>query len=128
MSYELQGKLFEKFDTVQRTESFKVREFVVEKSEEINGKTITNLIKFQATQDRTGIIDRINVGEEVKVHFNIRGSKWEKEGRTSYFNNLDAWRIEQVLQGSKDSNSPADIDKAYDSFTSSDEVVDDLPF
>jgi hypothetical protein len=34
----------------------------------------------------------------------------------------------QVLQGSKDSNSPADIDKAYDSFTSSDEVVDDLPF
>jgi hypothetical protein len=128
MSYELQGKLFEKLDTVQRTESFKVREFVVEKSEEINGKTITNLIKFQATQDRTGIIDRINVGEEVKVHFNIRGSKWEKDGRVSYFNNLDAWRIEQVLQGSKGSNSSTDTQQAYDSFTSSDEVADDLPF
>jgi len=128
MSYELQGKLFEKFDTMQRTESFKVREFVVEKSEEINGKAITNLIKFQATQDRTGIIDRINVGEEVKVHFNIRGSKWEKDGRVSYFNNLDAWRIEQVLPGSKGSNSSGDTEQAYDSFTSSDEAVDDLPF
>ncbi|HEY8660728.1 MAG TPA: DUF3127 domain-containing protein, partial [Hanamia sp.] len=101
MSYELTGKLIEKFDTIQRTESFKVREFVVEKSEEVNGKVITNFIKFQSTQDRTGIIDRINVGDEIKVYFNIRGSKWEKDGRTSYFNNLDAWRIEQMLQPGK---------------------------
>ena len=40
MSYELTGKLLEKFDAVQRTETFKVREFVVEKAEDINGKTI----------------------------------------------------------------------------------------
>ena len=51
MSYELTGKLLEKFDTMQRTESFKMREFVVEKSEDINGKIITNFIKFQCVQD-----------------------------------------------------------------------------
>ena len=35
MSYELTGKLVAKYDTVQRTETFKTREFAVEKSEDI---------------------------------------------------------------------------------------------
>ena len=127
MSYELQGKLLEKFDTIQRTESFKVREFVVEKSEDVNGKIITNYIKFQSTQDRTPILDRINVGDEVKVQFNIRGTKWAKDGKTSYFTNLDAWRIEQVLQPGKASSND-EYQEPVDSYTSSDEVIDDLPF
>ena len=129
MSYELSGKLLIKFDTMQRTESFKTREFVVEKSEDINGKTITNLIKFQCVQDRTGIIDRVNTGDEIKVYFNIRGSKWEKDGRVSYFNNLDAWRIEQILQPGKDASSDDDHLEPLDTFTSSSqEAIDDLPF
>ena len=129
MSYELTGKLLIKFDTMQRTESFKTREFVVEKSEDINGKLITNLIKFQCVQDRTGIIDRVNAGDEIKVHFNIRGSKWEKDGRVSYFNNLDAWRIEQILQPGKNEAPDNDHLEPLDTFTSSsDQVVDDLPF
>ena len=42
MSYEITGKLVAKFDIVQRTETFKTREFVVEKTEDINGRAITN--------------------------------------------------------------------------------------
>ena len=128
MSYELTGKLLVKFDTTQKTESFKTREFVVEKSDDINGKTITNYIKFQCVQDRTGIIDRVNVGDEIKVHFNIKGSKWEKDGRVSYFNNLDAWRVEQILKpGSSDSDN--EYFEPLDTFTSSsEEAIDDLPF
>ena len=129
MSYELTGKLLIKFDTTQRTESFKTREFVVEKSEDVNGKLITNYIKFQCVQDRTGIIDRVNVGDEIKVHFNIRGSKWEKDGRVSYFNNLDAWRIEQILKPGKEANIDNDYFEPLDTFTSSSEdAIDDLPF
>lgn len=129
MSYELTGKLLIKFDTTQRTESFKTREFVVEKSEDINGKVITNYIKFQCVQDRTNIIDRVNVGDEIKVHFNIRGSKWEKDGRVSYFNNLDAWRIEQVLKSGSSSGSDNEYFEPLDTFTSSSEdTIDDLPF
>ena len=48
MSYELTGKLVAKYDTVQRTGTFKTREFVVEKSEDIGGRTITNFVKFQS--------------------------------------------------------------------------------
>jgi hypothetical protein len=129
MSYELTGKLLVKFDTTQRTETFKTREFVIEKSEDINGKLITNYIKFQCVQDRTGIVDRVNVGDEIKVHFNIKGSKWEKNGSVSYFNNLDAWRIEQILNAGKNSNADQDDFEPLDNFTSSsEEAVDDLPF
>ncbi len=129
MSYELTGKLLIKFDITQRTESFKTREFVVEKSEDINGKLITNYIKFQCVQDRTNIIDRVNVGDEIKVHFNIRGSKWEKDGRISYFNNLDAWRIEQILKPGKEVDSDNEYFEPLDTFTSSSEdTIDDLPF
>jgi hypothetical protein len=128
MSYELTGKLLIKFDTTQRTETFKTREFVVEKSEDINGKLITNYIKFQCVQDRTSIVDRVNVGDEIKVYFNIKGSKWEKNGQVSYFNNLDAWRVEQILHPSKNNSEHVDLEP-LDTFTSSsDEVNDDLPF
>jgi hypothetical protein len=129
MSYELTGKLLEKFESVQRTGTFKVREFVVEKSEEINGKIITNYIKFQCVQDRVNIVDRVNPGDQIKVYFNIKGSKWEKDGRISYFSNLDAWRIEQILQGGKEASSDDDHLEPLDTFTSSSQdAIDDLPF
>lgn len=131
MGYELTGKLIAKYDTVQRTETFKTREFVVERSEDINGRTITNYAKFQAVQDKTNIVDKLKIGDEIKVHFNIKGSKWEKDGKTNYITNLDAWRIEQLLQGQNNS-SAADEDghlEPLDTFSASpSDAVDDLPF
>jgi hypothetical protein len=94
MAFDITGKLIVKNDTVERSATFKIREFVIEISEEVNGRIITNYIKFQSVQDKTAIIDRYAIGETIKVHFNIRGNKWEKEGNTNYFTNLDAWRIE----------------------------------
>ena len=70
----------------------------MEKTEDINGRTVVNYVKFQCVQDRTNIIDRVNTGDEIKVYFNIKGSKWERDGKTNYITNLDAWRIEQILQ------------------------------
>jgi len=128
MSYELTGKLIAKYDTVQRTETFKVREFAVEKTEDIGGRTIVNYAKFQCVQDKTAIIDKVNIGDDIKVYFNIKGSKWEKDGKTNYFTNLDAWRIEQILN-SNQSNNNTDTSgmEPMDNFTSPQEN-DDLPF
>ena len=128
MSYELTGKLISKSDTLQRTETFKVREFALEKTDDIGGRTIVNYVKFQCVQDKTEIVDKVNIGDNVKVYFNIKGTKWEKDGKTSYFTNLDAWRIEQILnpaqaQQSNDTNAMEPLDN----FTSN-EVADDLPF
>lgn len=123
MSYELTGKLIAKFDTVQRTENFKTREFVIEKSEDIGGKTITNYIKFQCVQDKTAMPDRFNIGDEVKVLFNIKGTKWVKDGKENYITNLDAWRMETVKLGGIDTATPQ-----FASDISAGDVVDDLPF
>jgi len=122
MSFEITGKLIAKFDTVQRSESFKTREFVIEKTDDINGRSFTNYIKFQCVQDKTSMPDRFNIGEEVKVQFNIKGSKWEKEGRTNYITNLDAWRMESMKLAQ---NNSAEVN--YNDIPPAD-VVDDLPF
>ena len=128
MGYELAVKLVAKYDIVQRTENFKTREFAVEKSEDINGRTIVNYVKFQCVQDKTGIVDRVNIGDDIKVYFNIKGSKWEKDGKTNYITNLDAWRIEQLLQTGKD-NTDNEYLEPLDTFSATaPDAVDDLPF
>lgn len=130
MSYELTGKLVAKYDIIQRTETFKIREFAVEKTEDIGGRTITNYVKFQAIQDKTIIIDKVNIGDEIKVFFNIKGSKWEKEGKVNYFTNLDAWRIEQVLLTAADKGvTDTEYMEPLDTFSAtSPDAIDDLPF
>ena len=126
MGFDLTGKLVAKFETIQRSATFKTREFVVETNEDINGRTITNFVKFQSVQDRTTIIDRFNTGDTVKVHFNIKGSRWEKNGQVNYITNLDAWRIEQISMGSGGSiETPPAFSPDPESQHG---VADDLPF
>ena len=125
MSFEITGKLVVKYDTSQKSETFKTREFVIEKSEDIGGRVISNFVKFQCVQDKTSLPDKFNLGDDVKVFFNIRGTKWAKEGKESYFTNLDAWRMETIkLTAENDANIPP----AFVPQTVPDDVVDDLPF
>ena len=129
MSYELTGKLVAKYEIVQRTESFKTREFAVEKTDEISGRTVTNYVKFQCIQDKTAIVDRVNVGDNIKVYFNIKGSKWEKDGKVNYITNLDAWRIEQILQPGATAKTDNEYLEPLDTFSATPpDAVDDLPF
>lgn len=131
MAYEVTGKLIAKYDIIQRSETFKTREFVVEKSDDIGGRIISNYVKFQCVQDRTALPDRYNIGDEVKVSFNLRGSKWSKDGRENYITNLDAWRIEAAgsLQGNSYPQQGSDTPPpAYTPDAGSSDSADDLPF
>ena len=123
MSYEVTGKLVAVYDTMQRTETFKVREFVIEKSEEINGRLITNFIKMQCVQDKTELPSKFSLGEEVKVMFNLKGNKSERDGKVNYFTNLDAWRMESanmMQTAANQSQMPSDYVPT--------QAPDDLPF
>ncbi|MEP7108847.1 MAG: DUF3127 domain-containing protein [Ferruginibacter sp.] len=130
MNYDLTGKLVAKFDTMQKSATFKTREFVVEKTEDIGGRTITNYVKFQSVQDKTMIIDKVNIDDEIKVYFNIKGNKWERDGKVNYITNLDAWKIEQILQpGIDNSRTEAEYMEPLDTFSAtSPDAIDDLPF
>ena len=125
MSYEITGKLIARFDIVQRTETFKTREFVIEKTEDINGRSITNYAKFQCVQDKTAMVDRFNIGDEVKVQFNIKGTKWMKEGKENYITNLDAWRMETVKITQ---DAPSSDQVNYNDMPPAMDTSDDLPF
>jgi hypothetical protein len=125
MAFEVSGKIVAIYDTVQRSGTFRTREFAIESSEENAGRVFTNYVKFQTVQDRTAILDKVKIGEQVKVHFNLRGSKWQKDGRDNYITNLDAWRIESALAGGAPSHGGYDAAAA----PQSNEIPgDDLPF
>ncbi len=99
MAFEISGKVIEISPPVQVSEKFRKREFIVESREVSGDNSFVEYIKFQLIQDRCDIIDDSYLHEEVRVLFNIKGNRWEKEGRVSYFTNLDAWRIEKLSGG-----------------------------
>ena len=119
MNFELIGRVIEKYDTAQVSDRFKKRDFVIEVENERNSDW-NDFVKFQLTQDRVDLIEVIQLGDEIKVSFNIKGRKWEKDGKTNYFSNLEVWRIEAIktkdVQGHDNIPEPTVSD------------IDDIPF
>jgi len=125
MSFELTGKIIEIYNLVEVSDRFKKQEFVIERIEMSGTYEFTDTIKFQLTQERTGQINGFNKGDEVKVLFNVRGNKWEKDGKVNYFTNLDAWKIENISTAGSDApNTPPAPE--FDEIPP--EETDDLPF
>ena len=86
---DLRVVLKAKKDTQIITEKFRKREFVGETLEQYPQK-----IPFQCVNDRVSLLDNIQVGQEITVGFNFRGTEYAKEGEeTKYFLNLEAWKI-----------------------------------
>lgn len=119
MSLETKGKLVVKNEVEIISDKFRKKEFIIEKSETVGVSTFTDFIKFQLINDRVNLIDTIQIGDEVSVSFNLRGRKWEKDGKVSYFTNLEAWRLEKV----ENSEQPP-VDNMAPPLTEE----DDLPF
>lgn len=142
MSFEVTGKLIAKFDTQQVSDKFRKREFVLELAEEINGNIYTNFAKMQLVQAKCDIIDRFKEGEQVKVSFNIKGNRWERDGKVNYITNLDAWRVEAAgaAQGGGQQSAPVYNNNGggnngstnnfsgTPNYNPSPETIDDLPF
>lgn len=127
MSFEITGKLIEKYNMVQVNDRFKKREFVIEKTESNGGMEFTDHIKFQLTQDKCNLVDNIELNDEIKVNFNIRGKKWERDGKVNYFTNLDAWKIEKVQNQNSD-NGNMSPPPSLDDLPPKNDEPDDLPF
>ena len=133
MSYQITGIIVEEYPAVDISGKFRKREFVISVTEISNGFEFTEYIKFQLIQDRCNLIDPFSTGDRVKVSFNLRGRKWEKDGTLTYFTNLEAWKIERTEKENEagiNSVSIQDIPPASseDEFTSTSTESDDLPF
>ena len=95
MSLQVEGTLHEIFDEMQVTDRFKKREFVLEMTDDRGYKEHP---KFQLTQNRCSLLDSFNKGEKVQVFFSLSGRPYTKDGRTTYFTNLNAWKVNRSDQ------------------------------
>jgi hypothetical protein len=119
MAYDLTGKVKVVQDAQTFASGFTKREFVVTVED---GKYPQDIC-LECIQDKVSLLDSIEVGQQVKATFDIRGREYN--GR--YFNNLQAWRIEAADGAGAPSDekppvSDADVPADFDDYE------DDIPF
>ena len=113
----IKGKLVEIFDTVQITETFKKREFIIQDNK---NPEYPEFVKVELIQDKVSLLDDLKVGDKINVLINIKGRKWEdKEGNIKYFNSIQGWKIETENEGINQENSEDEINQ---------DPEEDLPF
>jgi hypothetical protein len=122
---DITGILKLKTEAQQVSDKFRKREFVLTD----NSSQYPQHISFQLTQDKCSLLDQYKVGDELKVHFNLRGREWTSpKGEVKYFNTLEAWRIEGGTGASTSSSSSSNsMNDVAATFTAASQE-DDLPF
>lgn len=117
---DIAGTIKVKGEEQKITDKFRKREFVITD----NSSQYAQHITFELTQDRVTLIDQYNVGDEIKVHFNLRGREWTNpHGEVKYFNSLEAWKIDGITVA-----PPQREEQANDWPQSEPNPADDLPF
>ncbi len=80
----------------QVTDSFSKRDLVIE----IEDGQHPQQVQFQAANDRAALLDSLAIGQTVTVHFNLRGTSYEKKDGSgkAWFTNLALWKIDHAAQ------------------------------
>ena len=124
---KIQGTLHRKFDTEQKTPTFRVREFVLKYED---NPLYPQFIKFQVTQDRCDTLDSATDGMKLEIDFDIKGREWTApDGTVRYFNTIEAWRftpIQQQAQAAASNEPPPPPPPEAMDITQIED--DDLPF
>ncbi|MCX6335656.1 MAG: DUF3127 domain-containing protein, partial [Bacteroidia bacterium] len=81
MAFETSGRIIEISPVNQVSDKFRKREFVIEKKEAGGTAVFVDYIKFQLIQDKCDLINESFLNEEVKIWFNLKGNKWERDGK-----------------------------------------------
>jgi hypothetical protein len=126
MSFEITGKVVEVLPVVQVSDKFRKREFVIEKKETGGGAVFVDFIKFQLVQDKCELVNESFLHDEIKIWFNIKGNRWERDGKVNYFTNLDAWKIERASGAGAQQATPGT--STMDDIPPENDELSDLPF
>jgi hypothetical protein len=95
LSITLEGVLLDKMEVQNVSPTFTKQDFVLQ-VETNNGKEVFfDFVKITASKIIPAL-ENIPTGSNVRVFVNIKGNKVEKFPNTSYFTNLNAWKIEQI--------------------------------
>ena len=116
------GVLKTKGKETKVSDRFKKREFVLTD----NSPSYPQIILFQLTQDRCPLIENVNVGDEVTVHFQLKGREWKNpQGEIKVFNSLDVFKVERAANTASSENVS---EPSFNNETLVPTPDDDLPF
>jgi hypothetical protein len=85
---EVSGKIKMIFDEQSFASGFTKREFVVTTQEQYPQD-----LKFECVKDKTAMLNGLQPGDDVTVHFNLRGNEYQGK----YFVNLQAWKLDKGM-------------------------------
>lgn len=90
---EIQGRIKTIFATETVGQNgFQKRDLVITTEEQY-----PNDILIQFTQQRCDLLNNLKVGQNVRVHFNLRGRECTSpQGEVKYFNTVVGWKIEVI--------------------------------
>ena len=86
-TFELKGALKVLGQTQEFSGGFKKRELVITTEGDYPQD-----IKLEVVKDKCDLLDRLSLGQTIKVGFNVRGNEYNGK----YYVNLQAWKIEAV--------------------------------
>ncbi|MFH1005058.1 MAG: DUF3127 domain-containing protein [Bacteroidota bacterium] len=110
--YTYTGILKVKTSEHQVSDRFKKREFVLTD----NAPSYPQTILFQLTQDRCGLVELVNVNEEITVHFEVRGREWRNPaGEIKFFNSLEVFKIERANSNTNSQSTNVSSESATES-------------
>jgi single-strand DNA-binding protein len=96
MAYEIIGKIKQIGETQTFNKGFTKRELVI-----ITEDKFPQDIAIDATQEKIELLSAFQVGERVKVSFDIRGREYN--GR--HFVNLTLWKIQKAAKAGDDNDA-----------------------
>lgn len=100
--HELSGTVKILLDEQSFPSGFNKREFVVTD----DADKYPQEIKFACVKDKVELVNKLSVGEKVKVTFNIRGNEYQGK----YYVNLEAWKVESTGGSAGSSDGPPPFD------------------
>ena len=124
---EVQGSIKVIGEVQEISATFKKRELVVSTDEQY-----PQTLSIEFIQDKTDLLNKFEIGQNVKVSINLRGREWEnpQTKEIKYFNSIQGWRIELLENSNSDDDLPPldNLSPFEPASETNDEDLDDLPF
>ena len=124
---EVQGSIKVIGEVQEISATFKKRELVVSTDEQY-----PQTLSIEFIQDKTDLLNKFEIGQNIKVGINLRGREWEnpQSKEIKYFNSIQGWRIELLENSDSDNDLPPldNLSPFEPASETNDEDLDDLPF
>ena len=123
--FDYTGVVEEVFPVQTFPSGFTKRDFIVGNDVDSPSK-YPNPVKFSFKKDNCSLLDGVQKGQRVKVHFAIDGRRWEGQKGVQYFVDLTGIKLD-VLNSDGTSTEPVPAPAEPD-FSGDAGDLDDMPF